>query len=108
MSDKSKELSSSIKLINDRLNFSGMVEGNSPISIDYIPPMGDNLGYTSLQLLLLSLSSCVASAILIFLRRMQKTISDFEITAKGIRIISTFPLIIDQQQIKIKKIVDLE
>jgi putative redox protein len=85
MSDKSKELSSSIKLINDRLNFSGMVEGNSPISIDYIPPMGDNLGYTSLELLLLSLSSCVASAILIFLRRMQKTISDFEITAKGIR-----------------------
>lgn len=85
MTDKSRELSTTVKLINDRLNFSGIVEGNSPISIDYIPPLGDNLGYTSLELLLLSLSSCIGSAILLFLRRMQKTISEFEITAKGIR-----------------------
>ncbi|MBK7131560.1 MAG: OsmC family protein [Bacteroidales bacterium] len=85
MTDKSKQLSASVKLINDKLNFSGIVEGNSPISIDYIPPLGDNLGYTSLELLLLSLSSCVGSAMLLFLRRMQKTISEFEITAKGVR-----------------------
>lgn len=85
MTDKSEALSTSIKLVNDRLNFSGIVDGNSPISIDYIPPMGDNLGYTSLELLLLSLSSCLGSAILVFLRRMQKSISDFEISATGIR-----------------------
>lgn len=85
MTDKSKELSASVKLINDKLNFSGIVVGNSPISIDYIPPLGDNLGYTSLELLLLSLSSCLGSAMLLFLRRMQKTISEFEITAKGVR-----------------------
>jgi putative redox protein len=85
MTDKSKELTTTVKLINDRLNFSGIVEGNSPVSIDYIPPLGDNLGYTSLELLLLSLSSCIGSAVLLFLRRMQKTISEFEITAKGVR-----------------------
>lgn len=85
MADKSKELSASVKLINDKLNFSGIVEGNNPISIDYIPPLGDNLGYTSLELLLLSLSSCLGSAMLLFLRRMQKTISEFEITANGVR-----------------------
>jgi putative redox protein len=85
MTDKSKQLSASVKLINDKLNFSGIVEGNSPISIDYIPPLGDSMGYTSLELLLLSLSSCLGSAMLLFLRRMQKTISEFEITAQGIR-----------------------
>ena len=85
MSDKQKELTATIKLVNDRLNFSGIVEGNSPVSIDFIPPLGDNLGYTSLELLLLSLSSCLGSAVLLFLRRMQKTISEFEITSKGIR-----------------------
>lgn len=85
MQDKAKELSATVKLINDRLNFSGIVEGNNPISIDYIPPIGDNLGYTSLELLLLSLSSCIGSAILVFLRKMQKSISEFEITAKGFR-----------------------
>lgn len=71
MSDKSKELTASIKLLNEKLHFQGMVDGNEPISIDYTPPLGDNLGYTSLELLLLSLSSCVGSAVLTFLRRMQ-------------------------------------
>ena len=40
MTDKSKELKASIKLINDKLHYSGLVEGNEPVSIDYIPPFG--------------------------------------------------------------------
>jgi putative redox protein len=85
MIDKSIEVNASISLINDRLHFKGIVEGNEPVSIDYIPPFGDNLGYTSLELLLLSLASCIASAVLLFLRKMQKTINGFEINSKGIR-----------------------
>ncbi len=85
MPDKSVELNSSIRLLNDKLHFSALVENNEPISIDYTPPLGDNLGYTSLELLLLSLSSCVGSAVLTFLRRMKKTITGCEINAKGIR-----------------------
>lgn len=83
--DKSKEINASVRLINDKLNFSGTVEGNNPVSIDYTPPLGDNLGYTSLELLLLSLSSCLGSSTLTFLRRMGKTITGFEIRSKGIR-----------------------
>jgi len=83
--DKSKELTASVKLVNDKLAFSGIVTGNEPVSIDYIPPLGDNSGYTSLELMLLSLSSCIGSALLIFLRRMNKTISHFEINARGLR-----------------------
>lgn len=85
MSDKTHELIAAVRLVNDKLHFEGRVEGNSPVSIDYTPPLGDNLGYTSLELLLLSLSSCVGSAMLSFLRKMQKTINTCEITAKGIR-----------------------
>jgi putative redox protein len=85
MIDKSKEVTTSITLVNDKLNFSGTVEGNSPVSIDYIPPLGDNLGYTSLELLLLSFSSCLGTAMLTFLRKMQKTTTGFKISAKGIR-----------------------
>ncbi len=83
--EKTKELTASVKLVNDRLHFEGTVEGNQTISIDYIPPLGDNLGYTSLELLLLSFSSCLGSAVLTFLRKMQKSITYFEISAKGIR-----------------------
>ncbi len=85
MIDKSKELNTAIILINDKLNFKGIIENNIPISIDYTPPLGDNSGYTSLELLLLSLSSCLGSSILTFLRRMEKTITGCEIHSKGIR-----------------------
>jgi putative redox protein len=83
--DKSKELNTSINLINDRLNFKGIVDGNTPVSIDYTPPLGDNSGYTSLELLLLSLSSCIGSSVLTFLRKMNKTITGCEIHSRGIR-----------------------
>jgi len=83
--DKSKELQSSIRLVNDKLRFEGMVDGNAPVAIDYIAPLGDDEGYTSLELLLLSLSSCVGSAVLTFLRRMNKTISGCEIQSSGTR-----------------------
>jgi putative redox protein len=85
MTDKSKELNASICLINDKLQFKSTVGDNAPITIDYIPPFGDDMGYTSLELLLLSLSSCIGSAVLIFLRKMKKTISGFEVQSKGIR-----------------------
>lgn len=83
--DKSKELTATIKLVNDKLNFTGTVEGNAPVSIDYTPPLGDNLGYTSLELLMMSLSSCLGSSVLTFLRRMGKTITAFEIRSQGFR-----------------------
>jgi len=83
--DKSKELTTSISLVNEKLHFKGEVSGNETISIDYIAPLGDNLGYTSLELLLLSLSSCVGSSILVFLRKMHKNIEGLEIKAIGIR-----------------------
>ena len=85
MIDKSKELHATLVLVNDRLHFSGAVGTNAPISIDYIPPLGDDLGYTSLELLLLSLSSCLGSAALTFLRRMKKNISGFAVHSRGVR-----------------------
>ena len=83
--DKSKTLSASIKLLNEKLHFEGNIDGNEPISIDYVPPLGDNLGYTSLELFLLSLSSCVGSSILVLLRRLNKQIKSFEIESVGER-----------------------
>jgi putative redox protein len=85
MTDKSKELTTTLNLVNDRLHFEGVAEGNSPVSIDYIPPFGDNLGYTSLELLILSLSSCVATALLVFLRRQGKNIASFSVKSEGTR-----------------------
>jgi uncharacterized OsmC-like protein len=83
--DKSKTLTASISLLNEKIHFEGKVEGNEPVSIDYTSPLGDNLGYTSLELFLLSLSSCAGSAILVLLRKMNKQIEKFEIISVGER-----------------------
>lgn len=85
MPDKSKEVITDLKLVNDRLNFMGYTDYDQPISVDYIPPLGDNKGYTSLELLLLSLSSCLGTSVLTLLRRMNKTVSSFEIKSTGYR-----------------------
>ncbi len=85
MLDKNKEMITELTLVNEKLNFHGLCEGQQPLSIDYIAPLGDNLGYCSLELLLLSLSSCVGSAVLTFLRKMKKTITSFNIQTKGFR-----------------------
>ncbi len=85
MIDKNKQLNATINLANDRLLFEGIVEGNRPIAIDYIPPLGDNLGYTSLELMLLSLSSCIGTALLVMLRRQGKIIQQFSIKSEGTR-----------------------
>ena len=83
--DKSKTLTASIRLLNEKLHFEGTVDANERISIDYTPPLGDNLGYTSLELFLMSLSSCAGSAILVLLRKMNKQVDHFEITSTGER-----------------------
>lgn len=83
--DKSKNLTTSIRLLNEKLHFEGNVNGNQTISIDYTPPLGDNMGYTSLELFLLSLSSCAGSAILVLLRKLNKQIEEFEIISSGVR-----------------------
>jgi len=116
--DKSKELHASISLINDKLNFKGIVEGRDPVSIDYVPPLGDDKGYTSLELLLLSLSSCLGSTTLTFLRKMKKTIKGLEIRSRGIRkeehptgfktIIMTFNLISsDTSKEELSRVIEL-
>ena len=43
--DKLKELTTSINLLNEKLHFEGTVNGIDPISIDYVPPLGENLGF---------------------------------------------------------------
>ncbi len=81
----SNELSINISLINNKLHFIGNAENKEQISIDYIPPYGDNLGHTSLELFLLSLSSCLGSSVLLLLRKMNKNIISFSIKTNGNR-----------------------
>ena len=76
-----------IRLINDNVQFTGVSEANPdhPVTIDYVPPLGDGMGFRGLELFLLSFGGCSATAVVALLRKMGKTISGFEVRAKGIR-----------------------
>ncbi len=83
--DKSKKLNVNLELVNGGVRFEGMTDGQPPISIDYIPPVGEGKGYTSLELLLLALASCMATSILTFLRRSGKTIGGLTVRVEAER-----------------------
>ena len=96
MSELQEEVS--VQLINHKVKFTGISSANPdrPVNFDYKPPIGDGEGYNGLELLLMSLSGCSATAIVYLLRKMGKTISGLEVNAKGIRR--------DQPPIKFEKI----
>ncbi len=72
-------------LINGRVKFSGVSRNNEEIIIDYVKPIGDGEGYTSLELFLLSLATCSGTSISLLLRKMRKDVSGLKITAVGER-----------------------
>ncbi len=81
----SETLTACATLINQKVKFEGNSGNNPPVILDYTPPYGDNEGYTSLQLFLLSLCSCSGTALIFLLRKMQKTITGFSVNASGER-----------------------
>lgn len=72
-------------LINDKVKFSGVSRDNHEIMIDYVPPVGDNSGYTPLELFLLSLASCSGMTLALLLRKMHKDVSELKVIASGER-----------------------
>lgn len=81
----SDQLMVTASLINDKVKFKGTSRSNPEILLDYTPPIGDGEGYTSLELVLISLASCSGTAIALLLRKMRKDVSGLQINVKGNR-----------------------
>jgi uncharacterized OsmC-like protein len=79
------KLKGSAELINEKAKFRCTVEGKQDITVDYIPPLGDGEGHTSLELLLLSLSSCFATSVKFMLAREKITVDKLKVNAEGER-----------------------
>lgn len=81
----SNNLTATATLINDKVKFSGVSRDNPQVIIDYVQPVGEGEGYTSLELFLISLATCSGTSVSSILRKMGKHISDLEVTANGER-----------------------
>jgi len=68
MSEQREEVT--VRLINQKVRFIGVsnTNPNQPITFDYKPSIGDGQGYNGLELLLMSLCGCSATAIVYLLR----------------------------------------
>lgn len=75
------------KLANQKVQFTTVSRTNPdlPVTMDYIPPLGDGQGFAGLELLLMSFCGCVSTAVVGLLRRSGKHIIAYEGTATGIR-----------------------
>lgn len=80
-----ERVEAAVTLINDKVQFSGMVRDNPAITFDYHPPIGDGKGFTGLEVLLLSLAGCSASTVVYLLRTMKKNVAGFQVQAEGVR-----------------------
>lgn len=79
------QLKVEIALQNEKVKFFAYAGDNNPINIDYIAPIGDGEGYTSLELLLISLSTCLSTSVLLLLRKQKKEIHNCYMTSYGTR-----------------------
>ncbi len=71
--------------VNDKVKFVSGSRDNPEITVDYFPPIGGGEGYTSLELLLISFSSCISSTLLTILRAiLHKKVDSLKAKAKGI------------------------
>ena len=74
-----------LSLINEKVKFLGISSTNQehPITIDYLPPLGDSEGFLGLELLVMSFAGCVSTAIVGMLRKMEKNISRYSMHIEG-------------------------
>ena len=81
-----KPLFGEVALINDKLKFSCTVPERPPVTVDYAPPLGDGEGIMSLELFLMSLSTCFGSTLkYLITNRLQKEVNALSITVSGTR-----------------------
>lgn len=81
----SDQLMVTASLIDEKVKFKGVSRSNPEIILDYTPPIGNGEGYTSLELLLISLASCSGTSITLLLRKMRKDVSGLKINVRGNR-----------------------
>jgi putative redox protein len=77
-----------------KMQLKGKGHTDHEVQIDYIPPYGEDNGFTPLELLMISLASCSGHTIQLLLQKMGKTIEQLEVLANGTRRMDGHPTII--------------
>lgn len=80
--------------LHGKMQLTGRGHSSHEVKIDYTPPLGEDDGLTSLELLMISLASCSSHTVLTILRKMGKTVEDVTVNAVGERRMDAHPTMI--------------
>jgi putative redox protein len=80
--------------LQGKMQLKGKGHTDHEVQIDYIPPFGEDNGFTPLELLMVSLASCSGHTTQLLLKKMGKTIEQLEVLAHGTRRMGEHPTII--------------
>ncbi len=81
----STEIKVSVGDLQGKMQLKGRAHTGHEVQIDYIPPLGDDKGFMSLELLMISLASCSGHTVLLLLRKMGKIVDGLKVQAVGNR-----------------------
>lgn len=75
-----------VEAVNHRMRFEAQADEHPVIVLDYTPPYGDDGGYTPLELILISLATCLASTVRVVLdSRLNLKVRALRAEADGLR-----------------------
>jgi len=74
-----------LNLANEKVKFTAVSSTNPehPITMDYLPPIGDGEGFLGLELLTMSFAGCVSTAFVALLRKMGKSVGNYKMSVLG-------------------------
>lgn len=80
------KLKAQISLIDEKVKMEGAAPGKAPLITDYPSPIGNGEGYTSLELLLISLASCYGTTVKSMITgHLKKEVRDLSVQIEGER-----------------------
>jgi putative redox protein len=80
--------------LKGKMQLTGSGHTNARVAIDYPPPLGEDKGFTSLELLMVSLASCSSHSIQYVMGTMGMQLADIKAEATGERRVDQHPTVL--------------
>lgn len=94
------EMKVAVGNLKGNMQLTGKGHTSHEVSIDYFPPLGEDKGFTSLELLLIGLASCSGHTVQFLLGRMGKALEKLDVQVVGNRRMDVHPTIVTDAKLQ--------
>ncbi len=86
--------------LTGKMNLTGKGHTASTVAIDYPPPLGEDHGFTSLELVMVSLASCSSHTLKYLLEKQGSKLEDIHVDVTGQRRMDQHPTVLTKIDLK--------